>query len=65
MKTIAIITEYNPFHNGNKSQIDALRGMFEEEVSIIAIMSGNFVQRGDVAILSKQDVLYQLIAFCT
>ena len=27
MKTVGIICEYNPFHNGHKSQIDILRGM--------------------------------------
>ena len=53
MKTVAIITEYNPFHNGHKYQIDTLRSMFEEELCIVAIMSGNFVQRGEMAIADK------------
>ena len=53
MKTVAIITEYNPFHNGHKYQIDTLRAMFDEELCIVAIMSGSFVQRGEMAIADK------------
>ncbi len=51
MKIAAIVAEYNPFHLGHKYQIDALRKM--GFTHIIAVMSGNFVQRGDVAILDK------------
>lgn len=51
MKIAAIVAEYNPFHLGHKYQIDALRKM--GFTHIIAVMSGNFVQRGDVAILNK------------
>ena len=53
MKTVAIISEYNPFHTGHKYQIEKIRQDFQEEVTVIAIMSGNFVQRGDVAICDK------------
>lgn len=53
MKTVAIITEYNPFHNGHKYQIDAIRASFDEDVAIIAIMSGNFTQRGEIAVADK------------
>ncbi len=49
---IAIITEYNPFHNGHKYQIDKIKELYPTS-NIIIIMSGNFVQRGDVAISSK------------
>ena len=51
-KIVAIIAEYNPFHNGHKYQIDRIR----EEIpnaTIIAIMSGNIVQRGELAFLDK------------
>ncbi len=51
MKIAAIVAEYNPFHLGHKYQIDALRKL--GFTHIIAVMSGNFVQRGDVAILNK------------
>ena len=53
MKTVAIVCEYNPFHNGHKYQIDSIKRDFGEDTAIIAIMSGNFVERGDVAILDK------------
>ena len=53
MLTIAVICEYNPFHNGHKYQLDAIRKEFGEDCCIIALMSGNYTQRGDVAILDK------------
>ena len=53
MKIAAIITEYNPFHNGHQYQIDKTRELLGEDVAIIAIMSGNFTQRGDLAIADK------------
>ena len=54
MKIVGIITEYNPFHNGHKRQIEAVRAHFGEEVAIVSLMSGNFVQRGDFALLPKE-----------
>ena len=50
MKTIGIISEYNPFHRGHKWQIDELRRRFGEETRIVCAMSGDFVQRGDLAV---------------
>lgn len=53
MKTTAIICEYNPFHNGHAYHIQKTK----EETGaqyIIALMSGNFVQRGAPAIMEKQ-----------
>ena len=52
MKTIGIISEYNPFHNGHKYHIEAARAEHGAD-SIICLMSGNFVQRGEPAILDK------------
>ncbi|MBQ2971402.1 MAG: nucleotidyltransferase family protein [Ruminococcus sp.] len=51
MKTAAIICEFNPFHNGHKYLIDKVKS--EHADCVVAIMSGNFVQRGDVAITDK------------
>lgn len=53
MKTAAIIAEYNPFHNGHKYQIDKLREQLGADTAVIAIMSGNFTQRGELAIADK------------
>lgn len=48
MKTAGIIAEYNPFHNGHLRQIQATREAGYDR--IVAVMSGNVVQRGDVAV---------------
>lgn len=51
MKTAAIICEYNPFHNGHAYMLRTLR---EEGFDrIVCFMSGNFVQRGEPAIVDK------------
>lgn len=52
MLTAGIIAEYNPFHNGHKYQIEKTREVTNAE-GIIVAMSGNFVQRGDIAICDK------------
>ena len=53
MKVAAIITEYNPFHNGHEYQIKKTREILGKDTAIIAIMSGNFTQRGEPAIADK------------
>ena len=53
MKTVAIISEYNPFHNGHLYQIEKIREEFGQDTAIIAIMSSNFTQRGEIAIMDK------------
>ncbi len=55
MKTVAIICEYNPFHNGHKHHIDQIRRELGEDTRIIAIMSGGFTQRGESAVMDKGD----------
>ena len=52
MKTIGIIAEYNPFHNGHAYQIAELKRKTNADFVIIA-MSGDFVQRGAPAIIDK------------
>ena len=49
---IAVISEYNPFHNGHKYQIERIKELYPDSV-IIAIMSGNIMQRGDFAWIDK------------
>ncbi len=52
MNICAIICEYNPFHEGHRFQIETARR--ETDAShIVCIMSGNYVQRGDVAVYDK------------
>ena len=54
MKSIGIICEYNPFHNGHLYHIKKIKEMYPD-YTIILVMSGNFTQRGDVSILNKWD----------
>lgn len=50
MKICATIAEFNPFHNGHAYLINSNKGGFD---ACIAVMSGNFVQRGAPAIFDK------------
>ena len=52
MKVTGIIVEYNPFHNGHIHHIKEARKITNCDV-LVAVMSGNFTQRGDVAICDK------------
>lgn len=51
MRVNAVICEYNPFHNGHRYQIEKIKEISSNP--IVAIMSGNFTQRGDVAVANK------------
>ncbi|MDR2465260.1 MAG: nucleotidyltransferase [Streptococcaceae bacterium] len=52
MKACAIIAEYNPYHNGHEYQAKLARAKSQADC-VIAIMSGNFTQRGEVALIDK------------
>lgn len=54
MKTLAIISEFNPFHNGHKYLLNKSKYLTKSDVSI-SFMSGDFVQRGEPAILEKYE----------
>ena len=49
--SIGIICEYNPFHNGHLYHINKIREGSDEP--IICVMSGNFTQRGELAVSDK------------
>ena len=51
-KILAIISEYNPFHNGHLYHLQKSKKMIDPDYSI-CIMSGNFCQRGDTSIMDK------------
>ncbi len=51
--SIGIIAEYNPFHNGHVYQINYIKKNFPGE-KIIVVMSGKYVQRGELAVASFQ-----------
>jgi len=52
MKTVGLITEYNPFHNGHLYHIEQAKKVTGAE-TVIVVMSGNYVQRGTPAIMPK------------
>ena len=53
MKCVGIVSEYNPFHNGHLHQIAGIRKEFGEDTAVVAVMSGNFTQRGEAALFDK------------
>lgn len=52
MKTLGIISEFNPFHNGHKYLLDKAKKELKTDLAV-SIMSGDFVQRGEAAIMDK------------
>lgn len=53
MTVAAIICEYNPFHRGHQFHIEETKRQTHAD-AIVAVMSGNFVQRGEVAVYPKE-----------
>ena len=51
MKTAAVICEYNPFHYGHRHQLEQTRALGATHIA--AVMSGDFTQRGDLAVTDK------------
>ena len=51
-KRIGIIAEYNPFHNGHLYQIQKAKELTGAD-TVIAVMSGNFTQRGETSLVNK------------
>lgn len=52
MKILGLVTEYNPFHNGHLYHLDMSKKI-TNATHTVAIMSGNFLQRGEPAIMHK------------
>lgn len=52
MHSVGIIAEYNPFHNGHLYQLEKIRESTQADV-LVVVMSGNFLQRGEPAIVDK------------
>lgn len=52
MKAVGVIVEYNPFHNGHLYHLQQTKKISKADV-VIAVMSGNFLQRGEPALVSK------------
>ncbi len=60
MKVLGIITEYNPFHYGHQYHLDEAIKLSQADI-VINVMSGNFVQRGEPAIIDKYQRAKQAI----
>ncbi len=52
MSSVAIICEYNPFHKGHEALISAVKAKYRG-YTVISVMSGNAVQRGELPIYDK------------
>ncbi|MEG0748274.1 MAG: nucleotidyltransferase [Cetobacterium sp.] len=50
LKGVGIVVEYNPFHNGHKYHCEKAKA--EGDV-VIAVMSGDYVQRGEPAVVNR------------
>lgn len=53
MKIAGIVCEYNPFHNGHKYHISETKKQLKTD-GVVCVMSGNFTQRGDVAVFPME-----------
>ena len=72
---IGLIVEYNPFHNGHLHHIQETDRLFDDNIKI-AVMSGDFVQRGEPSLINKFekakialsqgiDIVIELPTFCS
>ena len=52
MKTLGIVTEYNPFHQGHAYMIERAKRKADAD-RVVVVMSGSFVQRGEPALFDK------------
>ena len=52
MKTVGIIAEYNPFHNGHLYQLKKAKEITGADFAVV-VMSGDFTQRGTPAVFDK------------
>lgn len=52
MKSVGIIAEYNPFHNGHLYHLSKIKELYPDH-TIVLVMNGNFTERGDVSVIDK------------
>ena len=60
MKACGLVVEYNPFHNGHIYHLNKAKELTNCDV-VIAVMSSNYVQRGEVAFLPKDERVKQAL----
>ena len=54
MKSVGIICEYNPFHNGHLFHLQKIKEMFPKHL-IILVVSPSFTERGEISVINKWD----------
>lgn len=52
MRTVGVVVEYNPFHNGHLYHLQQAKKVTSAD-TVVAVMSGNFLQRGEPALVDK------------
>ena len=52
MKSVGIVVEYNPFHNGHKHHLEMARKVSNADI-VVGVMSGDYVQRGEPAAFNR------------
>ena len=52
MQAVGLVVEYNPFHNGHAYHVQQAKVATDADI-VIAVMSGNFLQRGEPAVVDK------------
>ena len=53
MRVAGMICEYNPLHLGHTYLMEQTRELLGADTALVCCMSGNFVQRGDFAVMNK------------
>ena len=54
MKSVGIICEYNPFHNGHIYHIKKIKEKYPNAILVLCL-NGYFLERGEISLLSKED----------
>lgn len=52
MRSVGVIVEYNPFHNGHRYHLEKVKEVTGADL-VVAVMSGDFTQRGEVACINR------------
>ncbi len=50
---VGVICELNPFHNGHRAVFEFAKGLGGGGNTVVAVMSGNYTQRGEPAVVDK------------
>ncbi len=53
MNAVGVVAEYNPFHKGHEYHINRTKELLGTDLPVVAVMSGDFVQRGECAVFDK------------